>query len=567
MEEEEGQAPAAPPEDEPKSEGNGAAAAESPEPAPAPGGPEGEEERPKAAEEEEAAGGGEKEEEEAFLVSLYKFMKDRHTPIERIPHLGFKQINLWKIYKAVEKLGAYELVTGRRLWKNVYDELGGSPGSTSAATCTRRHYERLVLPYVRHLKGEDDKPLPPAKPRRQYKVSKEPKGHEGGEKSRRAKKEKSREQVPAGTAAPAPDVPERGRPADGAAAAARGGPCRSPADACKRLFSSFCSEGNHGIMSPLAKKKLLAQVSKAEASHCHKRHCPESRRPAGAARPEPPAAAAGSSHPAERGSPVGEDGGGGTGPPLGPAVFTGCFHAYRPGGLAASCRPPPPRCASPELSEPPREAWGGGGPAPRTRGPSPAAFAAVHGCWVPPSAAFAPPSRAKRALEEDEEEEDDDEEAFGPGQKLRAVSPFGKDEGARSPGGRQGLAKPKAVVAGPGYPAPLPAAVPRIADVYTGAMLRFPASFGNPLERLRSHGTPLAPALSVNPFVIPAFPSPLVTASPQPSEPCRPLATGPGRYATTSYGGSPRPRLYPAAAWHGQLAYASPPAFRRGAEL
>ncbi|NXX85122.1 ARI5A protein, partial [Urocolius indicus] len=80
-------------------------------------------------------------EEEAFLVSLYQFMRDRHTPIERIPHLGFKQINLWKIYKAVEKLGAYELVTCRRLWKHVYDELGGSPGSTSAATCTRRHYE------------------------------------------------------------------------------------------------------------------------------------------------------------------------------------------------------------------------------------------------------------------------------------------------------------------------------------------------------------------------------------------------------------------------------------------
>ncbi|NXG11589.1 ARI5A protein, partial [Sakesphorus luctuosus] len=81
-------------------------------------------------------------EEEAFLVSLYKFMKDRHTPIERIPHLGFKQINLWKIYKAVEKLGAYELVRGG--WGcqgNVYDALGGSPGSTSAATCTRRHYE------------------------------------------------------------------------------------------------------------------------------------------------------------------------------------------------------------------------------------------------------------------------------------------------------------------------------------------------------------------------------------------------------------------------------------------
>lgn len=35
--------------------------------------------------------GGEREEEQAFLVSLYKFMKERHTPIERVPHLGFKQ--------------------------------------------------------------------------------------------------------------------------------------------------------------------------------------------------------------------------------------------------------------------------------------------------------------------------------------------------------------------------------------------------------------------------------------------------------------------------------------------
>lgn len=33
----------------------------------------------------------EEEEEQAFLVSLYKFMKERHTPIERVPHLGFKQ--------------------------------------------------------------------------------------------------------------------------------------------------------------------------------------------------------------------------------------------------------------------------------------------------------------------------------------------------------------------------------------------------------------------------------------------------------------------------------------------
>ncbi|XP_034025793.1 AT-rich interactive domain-containing protein 5A [Thalassophryne amazonica] len=109
--------------------------------------------------------------EKSFVSSLQSFMKDRGTPIERIPHLGFKQINLWRIYKAVENLGGYDSVTAQRLWKKVYDELGGSPGSTSAATCTRRHYERLVLPYERHLRGEDDKPLPPTKPRKPYKRS------------------------------------------------------------------------------------------------------------------------------------------------------------------------------------------------------------------------------------------------------------------------------------------------------------------------------------------------------------------------------------------------------------
>ncbi|KAI4890142.1 hypothetical protein NFI96_020027, partial [Prochilodus magdalenae] len=134
---------------------------------------------------EESRTGQSESEERAFVISLYHFMKERGTPIERIPHLGFKQINLWKIYKAVETLGGYDSVTARRLWKNVYDELGGSPGSTSAATCTRRHYERLVLPFERHRRGEEDKPLPPSKPRKQYKRSDESKGSKSESKKRR----------------------------------------------------------------------------------------------------------------------------------------------------------------------------------------------------------------------------------------------------------------------------------------------------------------------------------------------------------------------------------------------
>ncbi|KAM9336576.1 AT-rich interactive domain-containing protein 5B-like [Symphorus nematophorus] len=108
-----------------------------------------------------------REEEQAFLVSLYKYMKDRKTPIERIPYLGFKQINLWTLFQAVQKLGGYELITARRQWKNVYNELGGNPRSTSAATCTRRHYERLILPYERFVRGDEEKPLPQLKPRKE----------------------------------------------------------------------------------------------------------------------------------------------------------------------------------------------------------------------------------------------------------------------------------------------------------------------------------------------------------------------------------------------------------------
>ncbi|XP_071249392.1 AT-rich interactive domain-containing protein 5B-like [Salvelinus alpinus] len=126
-----------------------------------------EREKKEEKEEDEESSKESRADEQAFLVALYKYMKERDTPIDRIPFLGFKQINLWTMFQAAQKLGGYELITVRRQWKNVYDELGGNPGSTSAATCTRRHYERLLLPYERYTKGEKDKPLPSAKPKKQ----------------------------------------------------------------------------------------------------------------------------------------------------------------------------------------------------------------------------------------------------------------------------------------------------------------------------------------------------------------------------------------------------------------
>ncbi|XP_058853149.1 AT-rich interactive domain-containing protein 5B-like [Acipenser ruthenus] len=103
-------------------------------------------------------------EEQHFLEQLHSFMRGRSTPICKVPHLGFKKIDLFLLYSVVKTMGGYETVTEQKLWKHVYNELGGSPGSTSAATCTRRHYERLILAYDRYLKGAEQ-PAPLPKPR------------------------------------------------------------------------------------------------------------------------------------------------------------------------------------------------------------------------------------------------------------------------------------------------------------------------------------------------------------------------------------------------------------------
>ncbi|XP_034033735.1 uncharacterized protein zgc:77151 isoform X2 [Thalassophryne amazonica] len=105
-------------------------------------------------------------EEQLFLDQLYGFMERHGSPIHKVPNLGFKKIDLFIMYSVVKRLGGYEKVTSERLWKAVYNELGGCPGSTSAATCTRRHYERLILPYEEHLRGVELKiPEPPTTPK------------------------------------------------------------------------------------------------------------------------------------------------------------------------------------------------------------------------------------------------------------------------------------------------------------------------------------------------------------------------------------------------------------------
>ncbi|XP_063730622.1 AT-rich interactive domain-containing protein 4B isoform X3 [Eleginops maclovinus] len=100
---------------------------------------------------EEDANGEEEEEEvelypeerENFLQQLYKFMEDRGTPINKRPVLGYKNLNLFKLYRLVHKLGGFNNIESGAVWKQVYQDLG-IPVLNSAAgynvKCAYRKY-------------------------------------------------------------------------------------------------------------------------------------------------------------------------------------------------------------------------------------------------------------------------------------------------------------------------------------------------------------------------------------------------------------------------------------------
>ena len=55
------------------------------------------------------------------------------------------------VYYVMRHLSHDLQVTQKRQWRYLYDKLGGNPNSTSAATFTRRHYEKYGEKYPQWL--------------------------------------------------------------------------------------------------------------------------------------------------------------------------------------------------------------------------------------------------------------------------------------------------------------------------------------------------------------------------------------------------------------------------------
>eukprot|EP01133_Synstelium_polycarpum_P014613 gene14613-17280_t len=97
-------------------------------------------------------------EEKNFISSLFCFMANRGTPIEKIPIFDHKELNLHKLYNCVISRGGLEAVIENKLWRQITTDLAVDPERTDAGFRLRIHYLKYLYPYERKyfLKMDDD---------------------------------------------------------------------------------------------------------------------------------------------------------------------------------------------------------------------------------------------------------------------------------------------------------------------------------------------------------------------------------------------------------------------------
>jgi Ras-related protein Rab-1A len=82
------------------------------------------------------------EEKDHLVAELYKHMEDRGSPIDKTPHIEGKDVDLYKLYRIVDKLGGHVRVSNKKLWRQVATKLGFF--STWGINQVRVHYNRYL---------------------------------------------------------------------------------------------------------------------------------------------------------------------------------------------------------------------------------------------------------------------------------------------------------------------------------------------------------------------------------------------------------------------------------------
>lgn len=85
-----------------------------------------------------------REEKDHFVAQLYKFMDDNGTPINKGPTINSRDLDLYRLFKIVNKMGGFNRVTNQNGWKVVTKKLILNSASNSS-THVKQAYKKCVI--------------------------------------------------------------------------------------------------------------------------------------------------------------------------------------------------------------------------------------------------------------------------------------------------------------------------------------------------------------------------------------------------------------------------------------
>eukprot|EP00177_Eucheuma_denticulatum_P005595 GFKZ01010167.1.p1 GENE.GFKZ01010167.1~~GFKZ01010167.1.p1 ORF type:complete len:436 (+),score=79.44 GFKZ01010167.1:441-1748(+) len=88
-------------------------------------------------------------EREAFYRKLHAFRDALGEPIQRLPTLGFKELDLWVLYKEVVKRHGIDAVIAKKQWKEVAEALQLPSSCTDSGFRLRLHYKKYLEAFER----------------------------------------------------------------------------------------------------------------------------------------------------------------------------------------------------------------------------------------------------------------------------------------------------------------------------------------------------------------------------------------------------------------------------------
>ncbi|KFQ42885.1 AT-rich interactive domain-containing protein 4A, partial [Nestor notabilis] len=93
------------------------------------------------------------EERDNFLQQLYKFMEDRGTPINKPPVLGYKDLNLFQLFRLVYQQGGCDNIESGAVWKQIYMDLGIPILNSAASYNVKTAYRKYLYGFEEYCRS------------------------------------------------------------------------------------------------------------------------------------------------------------------------------------------------------------------------------------------------------------------------------------------------------------------------------------------------------------------------------------------------------------------------------